>query len=61
MNDPSVQAMFKRCRHNNSSVFINGQDYYELPQRTIRANENIYHKFKPKNFRDVQKIHRAWT
>ena len=53
MNDARVQAMFKRCRHNNSSIFIISRDYYELPNRTIRANGNIYHIFKPNNFRDV--------
>ena len=54
MNDPRVQAMFKRSRHNNFSVFIISQDYYELPKRTIRANGNIYHIFEPNNFRDLQ-------
>ena len=57
MNDPRVQAMFKRSRQNNSSIFIISQDYYELPKRTIRANGNIYHVFKPKNFTDVQKVY----
>ena len=46
--------MFKRGRHNNLSVFIISQDYYELPKRTIRAYGIIYHIFKPNNFRDVQ-------
>ena len=54
MNDPRVQAMFKRSRHNTLSIFIISQNYYELPIRTIRANGNIYHIFKPNNFRDVQ-------
>ena len=45
MNDPRVQAMFKRSRHNNLSIFIISQDYYELPKKTIRANGNIYHIF----------------
>ena len=53
MIDSRVQAMFKRSRHNNLSIFIS-QDYYELPKRTIRANGNIYHISKPNNFRDVQ-------
>ena len=53
MNDPRVQAMFKRSRHNDLSIFIISQDYYELPKRTIRANGNIYHKFKPNNFSNV--------
>ena len=54
MNDPRVQAMFKRSRHKNLSTFIISRDYYELPKRTIRANGNVYHIFKPNNFRDVQ-------
>ena len=53
MNDSRVQALFKRSRHNNLSIFIISQDYYELPKRTIRANGSIYHIFKPNNFRDV--------
>ena len=27
MNDPRVQAVFKRSRHNNLSIFIISQDY----------------------------------
>ena len=50
-----VQAMFKRSRHNNLSIFIISQDYYELLKKTIRANGNIYHIFKPNNFLDVRK------
>ena len=57
MNDPRVQAMFKRSRHNNLSIFIISQDYYELPKKTIRANGNIYHIFKPNNFLDVRNIY----
>ena len=57
MIDPRVQAMFKQSRHNNLSIFIISQDYYLLPKRTIRANLNIYHTFKPNNFRDVQNIY----
>ena len=49
--------MFKRSRHKNLSNFIISQDDYELPKRTIRANGNIYHIFKPSNFRDVQNIY----
>ena len=56
MNDPRVQAMFKRSRHSSLSIFIISQDYYELPKRTIRANGNIYHIFKTNNFRDVQSL-----
>ena len=36
MDDPRVQAMFKRSRHNNLSIFIVSQDYYELSKKTIR-------------------------
>ena len=53
MDDPRVQAMFKRSRHNHSSIFIISQDYYELSKKTIRCNGNIFHIFKPNNFRDV--------
>ena len=53
MEDPRIQAMFKRSRHNNLSIFIISQDYYELSKKTIRCNGNIFHKFKPNNFRDV--------
>ena len=49
--------MFERSRHKNLSVFIISQDCYELPKRTIRANGNIYHIFKPNNFRDAQNLH----
>ena len=54
MNDHRVQAMFKRSRHNNLSIFVNAQDYYELPKKTIRAYGNIYHMFKPNNFLGVR-------
>ena len=57
MEDPRVQAMLKQSRRNNLAIFIFSQNYYELPKRTIRANGNIYHIFKPKNFRDVQNLY----
>ena len=41
INNDKIQAMFKRSRHNNLSIFIISQDYYELPKKTIRANGNI--------------------
>ena len=53
IKNDKIQAMFKRGRHNNLSIFIISQDYYELPKKTIRCNGNIYHIFKPNNFRDV--------
>ena len=49
--------MFKRSRHNKSSLFIISQDYYELPKKTIRADGNICHIFKPNNFLDVRIIY----
>ena len=57
MNGPRVQAMFKRSRHNNLSMFITSQEYYELSKKTIRANGKIYHLFKPNNFLDVRNIY----
>ena len=57
MNDPRVQAIFKRSRHNSLSIFIISQDYYELPKKTIRANGEIYHIFKPYLFRDVKNLY----
>ena len=57
INNDKIQAMFKRGRHNNLPIFIISQDYFELPKRTIRANGNIYHIFKPNNFLDVRNIY----
>ena len=61
MNDLRVQAMFKRSRHkrscNNLSIFIISQHKFELPETTDRAYGNIYHIFKPNNFRDVLNIY----
>ena len=57
MDDPRVQAMFKRSRHNNLSLFVISQDYYELSEKTIRCNGNVYHIFTPNNFRDVQNLY----
>ena len=57
INIDKIQSMFKRGRHNNLSIFIISQDYYELPKRTIRANGNIYHIFKPNNYRYVQNLY----
>ena len=53
--------MFKRGRHNNLSNFIISHDYYELPKRTIRANGNVYHIFKPNNFRVVKNLYQDKT
>ena len=55
VNDPREQAIFVRFRHNISSHFVISQEFYELPKRTIRANGNNYHIFKPNHFRDVEK------
>ena len=59
MNDPRVQALFKRSRHNNLPILIISQDYYKLPKRTIRANGIIYHIFEPNNFRDVLNFYQS--
>ena len=57
MNDPRVKALFKRSRHKILSIFIISQEYHELPKKTIRTNGNIYHIFKPNNFREVQNVY----
>ena len=57
MDDPKIQAMFKRSRLNNLSIFIISQDYYDLSKKTIRCNGNIFHIFKPNNFRDVLNLY----
>ena len=56
-NNDKKQAMLKRGRHNNLYIFIISQDYYELPKMKIGAKGNIYHIFKPNNFRDVQSLY----
>ena len=56
--DPRVQALTKHSRHNKFSIIKISQDYYELPKRSIRGNGNIYHIFKPNNYRDVQNLYR---
>ena len=33
LNNRRVQAMFKRSRYNNFSIFIISQDFYELPKK----------------------------
>ena len=53
----SCPSNVKQSRPANLSKFIISPDYYELPKRTIRANENIYHIFKPNNFRDLQNLY----
>ena len=57
LDSDKIQAMFKQGRHNKLSFLIISQDYYQFPKRTIRANGNIYHIFKPNNFRDVQNLY----
>ena len=37
INNDKIQAMFKRCRHNNLSIFIISQDYYELPKKNDKS------------------------
>ena len=57
MDDPRVQAMFKRSRHYNLSILTIIQGYYDLSKKTIRCNGNIFHIFKPNNFRDVLNLY----
>ena len=57
MNDPRVQAMFKRSRQKNLTFSIISEDYFELPKRTIRARGSIYHIIKPNIFRDLQNLY----
>ena len=57
INNEKIQAMFKRGSHNNLTIFIISQDYYELPKRTIRCNGNVFHLFKPNNYLDVRNIY----
>ena len=35
VNDPRVQAMFKRSRHSTTSIFIISQGCYELPKNLL--------------------------
>ena len=49
--------MFTRSIHDSITVFIISKEYYELPERTIIANGNIYHIFKSNKFRDVQNVY----
>ena len=57
INDPRVQALFKRSRHNNISLMNLSQNYYELPKKIDRANGITYFILKPNNFRDVQNLY----
>ena len=57
MCDPRVQAMFNRNRHNNVSIFMISQEYYEQLSKLIRANRNTYQIIKTNNFKEVQNIY----
>ena len=48
-DDQRVLAIFKHSIRNKTSIFLISQDFYELPKKTIRANGNKYHIFKPNN------------
>ena len=61
MDHPTVQAMFKRSRQINLSIFIISQDYYELSRKTIRCKGNLYHIFKPNNSRVVENLYQDET
>ena len=58
-DDPRVQAMLKRSRHNSLSISIISQDYYELSKKTLRCNGNIFRIFKPNNFLDVRNLYES--
>ena len=57
INDLRVQAVVKRSRHSIFPVFIIIPGCYELPKRTIIADGNVYHIFKPNIFRDVPDLY----
>ena len=57
INNDKIQAMFILGRHITLSIFIISQDYFELPQRTIRCNGIIFHLFQPDNYLDVRNIY----
>ena len=61
MEHPRVQAMLKRSRHNNLSIFIISQDYYEILKTTIRLGGNVYHIVKPNKFRDIEILYQNKT
>ena len=58
LQDPRVQMLFKRGRHNNPSIFVISHGFYELPKDTIRENSSIIHHFITNNFANVERIHR---
>ena len=58
LQDPRVQMLIKRGRHNNLSTFVISHGFYELPKDTIRENSSIIHHFITKNFANVECIHR---
>ena len=58
LQDPRVQMLFKRGRHNNLSIFVISHGFYELPKDTIRENSSIIHHFITNNFANVECIHR---
>ena len=53
--------MFKRSGNKNLSSFVISQDNYELPKSFIKTNGNIYHIFKPNNYRDVHELYQDKT
>ena len=57
ITNEKIQATFKRGRHNNLSVFIISEDYYELPRRRLLCYSIIFRLFKPNNFYDVRNIY----
>ena len=50
--DPIFKAWLKKSTHNNISIILISQDYYELPKMAMIANCNMYHIFEPTKFKD---------
>ena len=63
MDCPRVQAMFKRSRHNNLSIFIMSLDYYDLSKKqyVVMVMYVIYlNRLTAKMFKIFIKIRLPW-
>ena len=56
MKHSLAQANSKASTRANISLFKISLHYYELTNRTIRANSNIYYKLKPKKIRATRNL-----
>ena len=61
INSPKRQAMFERYWRISLSIFMISQNYHELPKRTVWANGNLFHKFKPYVYRDGRNLYQDKT